>query len=881
MTFLHGWAPVLRMARRDALRHKGRSALVLVLIALPVLAVTTAAVVYSTFSVNSVEALDRELGAADALVSVRPGQTRVLQGFDPDDLGRSEYDETYPEPTAAAIRQALGREVPLAPLVHGDAQFVTEAGVADVSLTELDLHDPLAEGMFELTSGRLPRSAGEIVVSSEVASRGPDVGSTLELGEGATYDVVGIVESTTLREADLAVGMPGALGLAEGDHYGTDYLVGGGPVSWDDVRAVNEIGGLVASRSVLTDPPPRSELPPEIQQQPTGRDGATVAVVGLIVVMVLLEVVLLAGPAFAVSARRQSRTIALIAASGGTPAQAQRLVLAGALVLGVAASVTGVVLGIVSGFAVLPAVQSFSSTWFGPFEVPWLWLVGDAAFGLASAVLAAGAPAWIASRQDVVAVLAGRRGDRAPSMRSPILGVVLVAVGTAAVLFGATNGSGGELAIAFGVLPAVLGMILLVPLVVAGLARAGGSLPLVLRYAVRDAARHRTRTVPAVAAVAATVAGVVAFGVGGSSDQAEQEAGYQPGFPEGMAVLTDGGPTADWTANRAAVGAALPGARVQEIHGVNEWGMPDAASYLAVGVYAGRSDQTPGGVWTGSMLGSVVVDDDATSLAVLGFADPVVEEARRTLEAGGIVGFADRTVDADEARLELTEFEADTGDEVDSTSISLPALWVPIDGVRVPQAVIPSSVAEEHGLDVVTTALVVSGAEIDEATEQDLVEALAARTMVAQFSVERGYVADDGWFIVMLILGCLGGVLVLGGTLTATFLALSDARPDLATLSAVGAAPRTGRGVASAYALVIGVTGAVLGAVLGFLPGIAITYPLTSDTWTQQIDPDLPSHYLDVPWVLVLGLVVGLPLLTAAVVGLTARSRLPLVARLD
>ena len=51
-----------------------------------------------------------------------------------------------------------------------------------------------------------------------------------------------------------------------------------------------------------------------------------------------------------------------------------------------------------------------------------------------------------------------------------------------------------------------------------------------------------------------------------------------------------------------------------------------------------------------------------------------------------------------------------------------------------------------------------------------------------------------------VVLGALGAVLMLGGTLTATFLALSDARPDLATLSAVGASPRTRRGVAAAYA---------------------------------------------------------------------------------
>ena len=58
--------------------------------------------------------------------------------------------------------------------------------------------------------------------------------------------------------------------------------------------------------------------------------------------------------------------------------------------------------------------------------------------------------------------------------------------------------------------------------------------------------------------------------------------------------------------------------------------------------------------------------------------------------------------------------------------------------------------------------------------------------------------------MIQLVLGGLGAVLMLGGTLTATFLALSDARPDLATLSAVGASPRMRRGVAASYALVVG-----------------------------------------------------------------------------
>ena len=49
-----GWRPALRIARRDALRHRGRSALVLVMISLPVLAVSAAAIVIKTSQVEGI-----------------------------------------------------------------------------------------------------------------------------------------------------------------------------------------------------------------------------------------------------------------------------------------------------------------------------------------------------------------------------------------------------------------------------------------------------------------------------------------------------------------------------------------------------------------------------------------------------------------------------------------------------------------------------------------------------------------------------------------------------------------------------------------------------------------------------------------------------------
>jgi putative ABC transport system permease protein len=69
--------------------------------------------------------------------------------------------------------------------------------------------------------------------------------------------------------------------------------------------------------------------------------------------------------------------------------------------------------------------------------------------------------------------------------------------------------------------------------------------------------------------------------------------------------------------------------------------------------------------------------------------------------------------------------------------------------------------------------------------------------------------------VVLLILGLAGAVLMVGGTLTATFLALSDARPDLATLAAVGAPPLVRRRVGAAYAGFVGLVGAALGVLVG------------------------------------------------------------------
>jgi putative ABC transport system permease protein len=882
MSRLTSWRLALRLARRDALRHRGRSVLVLVMIALPVLAVTAADVIISTQSVSGVEGLDRRIGSADARLEVPAEGAPMLQAFDPFDGTTSTGDGRH-VPTAEDLSDALGG-ARLVQERESDLLLRTGDGVTYAQGTEVDLRDPMTTGLFDLTSGRWPATDDEVVVNQAVLDRGYAVGDRLDLvlDDAPSPTIVGVAESAEVRGFPVAAGPLDSLGLGDrlaGYGAGPAYLAAGGPVSWSTVKELNAMGAIVLSRAVITDPPPESEIPEEIRSWSGGTDNAMVAVVVLIVVMALLEVVLLAGPAFAVTARRQARTLALMAAAGGTPAQSRRVIVGGGVVIGFAAAVLGVLLGIGVGWALVPVVQARSDEWFGPFDVPWLHLLGITLFGLVSAVLATVVPAWIASRQDVVAVLAGRRADKRPSLRSPILGVVLLGAGVAGSAYGATAGQDGEFAIAASAVVAVLGMILLVPVIVVALARLAGRLPLSPRYATRDAARHRTRTVPAVAAVAATVAGVVALGIGITSDEAENEGTYQAALPMGDGAVTAPGLTdQQWTGLERTVAGKLPGAHVTPVVGVPESSSledPGSRSYYVEANVAGQRGTPLLDSWGSSYGSSVLVGDRLPSI-VQGISLGDRDRADAALATGRAVVFTDHPVDADEVVLRASWWTSGSNENGRSPAASVPAVFVPYTGQeRVATMVLPRDVLRQVDVPSSTVALAVSGVDVSVDQEQVVGDAARALASDGGFYVERGYQADDATVIVQLVLAGLGGVLMLGGTLTATFLALSDARPDLATLASVGASPRRRRSIAASYALVLGFVGAVLGALVGFIPGIAVTYPLTRGY------SETAAHYVDVPWLMILGIVVALPLVTAAVVGLCTRARLPVVARVD
>src|SRR6185369_2745255 len=208
------------------------------------------------------------------------------------------------------------------------------------------------------------------------------------------------------------------------------------PVTWSQIKQYNKQGMRIVSREVLLNPPPASEVmtPPSVVRVQDFAAGTLIAGLGL------LEIVLLAGPAFAVSARRRQRQLALVAANGGTPAHVRRIVLADGVVLGLVAAGAGIALGIASAFAARPYIEELVAHYRGgAYRVFPLALLAITALAVVTGVIAALVPAFITARQNVVASLAGRRGVTRSKKRWLILGLVMTAIGTAVVAYGTTQ----------------------------------------------------------------------------------------------------------------------------------------------------------------------------------------------------------------------------------------------------------------------------------------------------------------------------------------------------------------------------------------------------------------------------------------------------------
>jgi len=564
----------LRLARRDARRARGRSLLVVAMIGLPVLGLTTTDVLARTAQLSPGEQLTRELGGADASLSYWRGGPIEQDPSGHDYASGPVHPSTPRQPTETELLRVLPAGTRLVPDTGAvQVQVRTADGLALAQVRGLDYADPAARGLVRQVSGRAPRTSQEVALSPRLAGDlGLQVGDSMRTRRpDGSYTVVGIAMDTYELRDDRAYVLPNAAPVPDPRLRAADltYLVDAPrEVSWADVQRVNALGVTVRSRAVVLHPPPRSQVPFYRLSGAGSSVGTQVVAAGVLAVgMALLEVVLLAGPAFAVGARRRRRDLALVASVGGDGSDVRNIVLGGGVVLGSLAAVVGLTLGTGLGAALRPLLERTSGTVMGHFDVrPWE-LAAVAVVSVFTGLVAAALPARAAAHQDVVAALAGRRGVVVNRKRVPILGLAVAVLGAGVAFVGA--GSHGVAVILAGAVLGEIGLIMCTPTVLSLIAVLGRRLPLCPRMALRDAARNRASAAPAVAAVMAAVAGSVAIGVFATSLSRHDELSYHPSLPRGdaFAPLGDASAGEQSAEIAAALRRTLPARNVVVVRG--------------------------------------------------------------------------------------------------------------------------------------------------------------------------------------------------------------------------------------------------------------------------------------------------------------------------
>ncbi|MEV0191247.1 FtsX-like permease family protein [Kitasatospora purpeofusca] len=955
---LSSWRVALRIARRDALRAKGRSALVVAMVALPVLGVAGADVVFRSADLDPVEKVVRTMGQSAAELRILDRGAVVLQAPDPAvDFHVTNAEETKKENGQPAYtpeqRLSLDTEpgelarrllpgATLVPFREGPYVATTTAeGLTNVRISEADLADPVWRGRYDMVKGRAPSADHEVAVSQEFLNvSGLRIGDrTAPRGLEATpFTITGVAEYPgDLRTATLYA-RPGAVldklpsngpraGVTSVSEGVTRWLVklpAGAGIDWPKVVELNKYGFIATSRAVLLDPPARSEVPFYAYQDSQGGgssstpffDRTAVVILGTVVGMALLEIVLLAGPAFAVGARRSRRQLGLLAAGGGDRAQVRAVVLGGGVVLGL----TGAVVGLAGGIGLVALLRTraeeSAGQRFGHFDLQPLDLLGILLIGLVTGLLAAVVPAVQASRQDVVAALTGRDNLKPPSRKLALLGLLMLGGGSALALLGATGGFGSRsLAVLGGSVVAELGMVALTPYLVGLFGRIGRWLPLGPRLALRDSVRHRGRTAPAVAAVMAAVAGSVAVGVYVASTTEEHRREYVAAGPANAVILSSGwGAASDGSMlsqQRGAVQNSVPGLGARaDIQRVNYQGDCMAAGRQSCGhVSVALPEERQCPIWgknrrnlssedidrlgredprckervltRGNSFGALQSGDATLLRNLYGVTDPAAGQA---VAEGKAVVFDERYLKDGKVLVELTEPYPDGPVDSDFE----PAVrTLTLDGVLATAQSSPGGTAVVGPETVRRLGLTSSDAGSvwlpdsapADSSEQRARAALAKLADGTEFEVERGFRSQND--LISLGLTAFAGIVALGAAGIATGLAAADSQRDLTTLAAVGAAPRIRRTLSGFQCGVIAAMGTLLGAVAGVVPAVALrkVEAATSVYPGMSLQEEAAKGVVVFPWLNIGVTVVVLPLLAVALAALLTRSRISLLRR--
>lgn len=772
-----------RLGRRDVVRHRARSALVLALIALPVAAMVAAIAIMRTTQPSPERQDVWRMGRADILA----------QG-----VSEAELADWLPDGST------------LEPIINADGNLVLPGAKPGVSVRGLDL-EGLAQGMLRLVEGRQPRSLGEVAISAKVATlAGVTLGGQITLDGASPATVVGIVENESYLEDRLVLIDPDGAPLADPEFE--SWLV--------DVPDGIDADALVAATVDPATGAPSTKFSIESRNAGGiviigGQDtySPTIIVLGT---LALVEAALVASAAFAVSIRRRQRELGLLAAAGATPGQLATTVILEAAFLGALAAIIGMAVGILGAFAISPSLDQLTQRRNEALVIDVAGIVVPGAIGFVAALIAALTPARTAARVPVLTALSGRRPAVAPARRSLQIGLGAVLLSIGMTLLGANQRAQGSdtpsiLLLVGGAVLGTLGFGACGPWLLERLEGLAVRLPLPGRIAFRDAARARSRSSPIVTAVLASFAATVALGTWTASRDADNAAEWRPYlFPEQLIIR--------------GAGADAAAAEIVKLDGAMEY---NPTTSLWTPQPSWFEIQSPG---ARDASGEVIVygpEDEPRPFAIqeASLATPGTlrmahaEGAASDIAAGTVVIVWDEPVTLDHVVFLMWD---DPNASEPTRRIEKPAkvLVNPVGGGAVRGALISQSLADELGFEpwsesgwaeqVVTFDRPVTEADVALAAE------IAGRYADTYADASFPPPAPDAAFrMVMIALALLFAVSVTG---VAIALGEAESRPEQRSLLALGADPRLRRRIVASRAAVVTLLAGTLAVPAGLLP---------------------------------------------------------------
>lgn len=802
-----------RLAVRDIGRHKLRSLLIVMLIALPVAIMSGLGVLLrSDGSVSGSQALNN-YGDADMVISPisnwdghcsqqGPTNTYCDDGAEPDAHQRAQQQ------TALANLRLPGHK--LHPLRTTEASVSWRLATLSATVKAMDL-TTMRPYRMEFPRGPMPTGNNIWVTTGAAKDYGWSVGSRVTVN-GHRYTITGVVREEWPGNGPTFWVAPRSP-LARGGEL-TCY-VNGASLTRQQVEKLNASGVGVADR--------RAE---ESASQGDTFERDMFALILAAGVLSAIVVATIAAAAFAIGARQQRRMLALLGITGAARRDLMGVMIHQGLLLGLTGALLGVGLGVGMGNGAVAIIRMVYPDYI-TYGVDWGYAAVGSVVGLLAALTACWFPARDVARQDALMGVKHAESAARPARR-PTLAIVIAAIGLLAgvggVIYG-RRGTTGDVMVRLNIgiivtivvlyLAAVSAMPWLVDKVSG---RKSSRLP--IRFALRDLNRNRGRAVPGVAAsMAITVLACAAVSLCDSlaiQDKAE----YVPEFGDHIGVLAgehdDGVRTSDdRVAGEIKRVTAVFGPHVKYLR------PEEPVTCGQDGKYCTSSFEVTPKVPNGAMSSTVAIDDGTLYELLTG--EKADGRVMKALDDGVVLFSPDAT--------RVSQAIISDHDERHSTGTTvLPAIHAPHHalGYGVPNLISRRTAAKVLGVSpdnvkTQSTTVWLRLPHIPTAKEGDRLQhsLMDVTGSSSEFIWEEGYSDVFGtvmrWSAVVgtLLAVCVGAVVLV--------LTLSDSRGSRTAIASVGASKATLRRMVAAQALVTTGLGQVLGFLVGFVPVAVMT----------------------------------------------------------